>query len=155
MIMHFKFWCCQQTVCCCYVEKRVCKPTFCLLFCEVVYLTGISNNWKLLCVQFWCCIIEIAWVIRPESIWNHHNLGRFRKLAWSPIFLQCIMLAHQATLKIQGSTSIQVEVINDNRKSWWLHEWKYLWNVLMCPFVLHALNSIVVSDWHTRIIESS
>ena len=87
------------------------------------------------------------------SILKNHNLGSFRKSAWSPIFLQCIMLAHQAALKIQGSTSI--EVINNNRKPCWLHEWKYLWNVLMCPFVFHALNLIVVSDLHMRIIESS
>ena len=87
------------------------------------------------------------------SIFKHHNLESFRKSAWSPRFLQCIMLAHQAALKIQGSTSI--EVINNNQKPCWLHEWKYLWNVLMCPFVFHALNSIVVSDWRMRIIESS
>ena len=87
------------------------------------------------------------------SILKNHNLESFRKSAWSPIFPQCIMLAHQAALKMQGSTSI--EVINNNRKPCWLHEWKYLWNVLMCPFVFHALNSIVVSDWRMRIIESS
>ena len=87
------------------------------------------------------------------SIFKNHNLESFRKSAWSPISPQCIMLAHQAALKIQGSTSI--EVINNNRKPCWLHEWKYLWNVLMCPYVFHALNSIVVSDWRMRIIESS
>ena len=87
------------------------------------------------------------------SIFKNHNLESFRKSAWSPIFLQCIMLANQAALKIQGSASI--EAINNNQKPCWLNEWKYLWNVLMCPFVLHALNSIVVSDWHMKIIESS
>ena len=44
-----------------------CKPTLCLLFCEVVYLTGISNHWLLLCVQFWCCVIKITLVIQPPS----------------------------------------------------------------------------------------
>ena len=87
------------------------------------------------------------------SILKNHNLGSFCQSAWSPIFLQCIMLANQAALKIQGSASI--EAINNNRKPCWLNEWKYLWNVLMCPFVLHALNLIVVSDWHMKIIESS
>ena len=87
------------------------------------------------------------------SILKNHNLGSFCKLAWSSIFLQCIMLAHQIALKIQESALI--EVINNNQKPCWLNEWKYLWNVLMCPFVLHALNSIVVSDWRMRIIESS
>ena len=87
------------------------------------------------------------------SILKNYNLGSFRKLAWSPIFLQCIMLAHQTALKIQGSASI--EVINNNRKPCWLNEWKYSWNVLMCPFVLHALNSIAASVWHMKIIESS
>ena len=87
------------------------------------------------------------------SIFKNHNLESYSKSAWSPIFFQCIMLAHQAALKMQGSTSI--EVINNNRKPCWLNEWKYLWYVLMCPFVLHALKSIVVSVWHMRIIESS
>ena len=87
------------------------------------------------------------------SIFKNHNLESFRKMAWSPIFLQCIMLANQAALKIQGSTSI--EAINTNRKPCWRNESKYLWNVLMCPFVLHALNSIVVSHWHMKIIGSS
>ena len=49
-----------------------------------------------------------------SSISKNQNLGSFRKSAWSPIFLQCIMLAHQAALIIQGSTSI--EAINNNRK---------------------------------------
>ncbi len=35
------------------------------------------------------------------------------------------------------------------------HDSKYLWNVLMCPVLLHALNLIAVSDWHMQIIESS
>ena len=87
------------------------------------------------------------------SILKNHNLGSFRKSAWSPLFLQCIMLANQAALKIQGSTLI--EAINTNQKPCWRNESKYLWNVLMCPFVLHALNSIVVSVWHMKIIESS
>ena len=87
------------------------------------------------------------------SILKNHNLESFRKSAWSPIILQCIMLANQAALKIQGSTSI--EAINTNRKPCWRNESKYLWNVLMCPFVLHALNFIVVSVWHMKITESS
>jgi hypothetical protein len=74
-------------------------------------------------------------------------------LAWLPIFLHRIMLAHQAALYIKLSTS--VEVINNNRKPYWLNESKYLWNGLMCPFVLHAVNSIVASHWHMLIIGSS
>jgi hypothetical protein len=58
------------------------------------------------------------------------------------------MLAHQAALKIQESTLIQV--ITNNWKPCWLNESKYLWNILMCPVHLHALNSIVVSDWRTN-----
>ena len=65
------------------------------------------------------------------SIFRNHNLESFSILAWLPIFLQCIMLAHQAALYIKLSTS--VEVINNNRKPYWLNESKYLWNVLMCP----------------------
>ena len=87
------------------------------------------------------------------SIFRNHNLESFRILAWLPIFLQCIMLAHQAALYIKLSTSI--EVINNNRKPYWLNESKYLWNVLMCPFVLHAVNSIVATHWHMLIIGSS
>ena len=63
------------------------------------------------------------------------------------------MLAHQAALYIKLSTSI--EVINNNRKPCWLNESKYLWNVLMCPFVSHAVISIVASHWHMLIIGSS
>ena len=85
-------------------------------------------------------------------LWNH-NLESFLILAWLPVFLQCIMLAHQAALYIK--LSILIEVININRKPYWLNESKYLWNVLMCPFVLHAVNSIVVSHWHMLIIGSS
>ena len=84
------------------------------------------------------------------SIFRNHNLESFRILAWLPIFLQCIMLAHQAALYIKLSTS--VEVINNNRKPYWLNESKYLWNFLMCPFVLHAVNSVVASHWHMLII---
>jgi len=87
------------------------------------------------------------------SIFRNHNLESFRILAWLPIFLQCIMLAHQAALYIKLSTLI--EVINNSRKPYWLNESKYLWNVLMCPFVLHAVNSIVASHWHMLIIGSS
>ncbi len=75
--------------------------------------------------------------------WNHngnstsisriHNLESLCKSAWLPIFLQCIMLAHQEAFKIQGTTLI--EVITNNSKPCWLNESKYLWNVLMCPFV--------------------
>ncbi len=32
---------------------------------------------------------------------------------------------------------------------------KNLWNDLMCPFVSHALSSIMVLDQHKEIIESS
>ena len=152
--MHLKFLRCQQMFCCFSVKNMGCKPTLCLLFCEVVYGTGISNHWLLLCVQFWCCVIEIALVIRPPcSIFRNHNLESFRILAWLPIFLQCIMLAHQAALYIKLSTSI--EVINNNRKPYWLNESKYLWNVLMCPFVLHTVNSILATHWHMLIIGSS
>ncbi len=87
------------------------------------------------------------------SIVRNHNMESFCILASLPIFLPCIMLAHQAALEIQGSTSI--EVLNNNSKPYWLNESKYLWNVLMCPFVLHAVHLIVVSDWRMQIIESS
>ena len=87
------------------------------------------------------------------SIFRNHNLESFRILAWLPIFLQCIMLAHQAALYIK--LSISFEVINNNRKPYWLNESKYLWNVLMCPFDLHAVNSIVASHWHMLMIGSS
>jgi hypothetical protein len=63
------------------------------------------------------------------------------------------MLAQQKALEIQGSTSIEEIIINLERC--WLNESKYFLNVLMCPFVFHALNSIVVSDGHIKIIESS
>ena len=66
-IMHLKFLRCQQMFRCFSVKNMGCKPTSCLLFCEVVYGTGISNHWLLLCVQFWLCIIEIALVLPPPS----------------------------------------------------------------------------------------
>ena len=56
------------------------------------------------------------------SIFRNHNLESFCILAWFPRFLQCIMLAHQAALYIKLSTSI--EVINNNRKPYWLNESK-------------------------------
>ncbi len=147
--MHLKFLRCQQMFCCFSVKNMGCKPTLCLLFCEVVYRTGISNHWLLLCVQFY----HQNHNGNSTSIFRNHNLESFRILAWFPIFLQCIMLAHQAAPYIKLSTSI--EVINNNRKPYWLNESKYLWNVLMCPFVLHAVISIVVSHWHMLIIGSS
>ena len=54
------------------------------------------------------------------SIFRNHNLESFHISAWLPIFLLYIMLAHQAALKIQGWTS--VEVINNNRRACWLNE---------------------------------
>ncbi len=149
--MHLKFLCCQQTVCCFSVKNMGCEPTLCRLFCEVVHGTGISNHWLLLCVQFWCCVLKIALVIQLPS--SDITTWIVSILAWLPIFLRCIMLAHQAALYIKVSTLI--EMINNNRKHNWLNESKYLWNVLMCPFVLHAVNSIVVSHWHMLIIRSS
>ena len=87
------------------------------------------------------------------SIFRNHNLESLHILAWLPIFLQCIMLAHQAAFyKIYTKLSTSIEVINNNRKPYWLNESKYLCNVLMCPFVLHAVNSIVASHWHMLFI---
>ena len=63
------------------------------------------------------------------------------------------MLVHQAALYIKLSTSI--EVINNNRKPYWLNESKYRCNVLMCPFVFHAVNSMVASHGHMLMIGSS
>ena len=120
-------------------------------------LWSCISNWYIQSLNIALCAVLVLChrnsMGNSTSIIKNHNLGSFRKSAWLPIFLQCIMLAHQAALKIQGSTLI--EAINNNWMPCWLNEWKYLWNVLICPFVLHALNSIVVSDWHMRIIESS
>ena len=121
-------------------------------------LWSCISNWYIQSFNIALCAVLVLchWnsMGNSTSILKNHNLGSFRKSsAWSQIFLQCIMLANQAALKIQGSASI--EAINNNRKPCWLNEWKYLWNVLMCPFVLHALNLIVVSVWHMKIIESS
>ncbi len=80
---------------------------------------------------------------------------RFRILAWLPIFLQCIMLAHQAALYIKLPTSIEAWSDKQQPGPFWLNESKYLWNVLICPFVLHAVNSIVASHWHMLMIGSS
>ncbi len=67
------------------------------------------------------------------------------------------MLAAQSAHIIQESTVI--EMINYNLEACWLNWSKHLWNVLMCPFVLHAmimsLISIMVWDQHKKIIESS
>ena len=65
--MHLKFLRCQQMFCCFSVKNMGCKPTLCLLFCEVVRGTGITSHRFLLCVQFWCCVIKIALVIQPPS----------------------------------------------------------------------------------------
>jgi hypothetical protein len=43
-LVHLKFVRCQRSVCCFSVKNIGCKPTLCLLFCEVVYGTGISNH---------------------------------------------------------------------------------------------------------------
>ncbi len=100
------------------------------------------------------------------SVLRNHNLESFHILAWLsspgkdtcfvdycnklewwwwwwlPIFLQCIVLAHQAALYIQLSMSI--EVINNNQKPYWLNEWKYLWNVLMCPLCCTRWNWVLL-----------
>ncbi len=58
--MHLKFLRYQKTFSCFYVNKMVCMPTLCHLSCEVVYLSGVSNHWLLLCVEFWSSVIEIT-----------------------------------------------------------------------------------------------
>ena len=137
-----------------------------LLFCQKYGLLAYIMSallWS--CIWNWCIqslIIALCAVLVlrhrnrigcSTSIFRNHNLESFRILASLPVFLQCIMLAHQAALYIKWSFSI--EVINTNWKPYWLNESKYLWNVLMCPFVLHAANSIVASHWHMLIIGSS
>ena len=121
------------------------------------YAASKTSKWYIQSFNIALCAVPVLRhrnrMGNSTSILKNHNLESFRKSAWSPIILQCIMLAHQASLKIQGSTLI--EAINTDRKPCWRNESKYLWNVLMCPFVLHALNSIVVSHWHMKIIESS
>ena len=120
-------------------------------------LWSCISNWYIHSLIIALCAVVVLrrqnWMGNSTSIFKNHNLESFCKSAWLPISLQCIMLANQAALKIQGSASI--EAINNNRKPCWLNEWKYLWNVLMCPFVLHTLNLIVVSVWHMKIIELS
>ena len=41
---HANFLLCQQMFCCFSGKNMGCKPTLCLLFCEIVYRTGISNH---------------------------------------------------------------------------------------------------------------
>jgi hypothetical protein len=52
------------------------------------------------------------------------------------------MLAHQAALYIQVSTS--TEVINNNQKPYWLNESKTSVKCLDVSLCLHTVNSIVV-----------
>ena len=150
--MHLKFLCCQQMFLCFSVKNMGCKPTLCLLF-----LWSCIWNWYIQSLIIALCAVLVLRhrnrIGYSTSIFRNHNLESFRILAWLPIFLQCIMLAHQAALYIKLSTSI--EVIENNRKPFWLNESKHLWNVLMCPFVLHAVNSMVASHWQMLIIGSS
>ena len=151
--MHLKFLHCQQMFCCFSVKNMGCKPTLCLLFCEVVYRTGISNHWLLLCVHF-----SQAGAASSKSHWlfNLHlqksQLGEFQHIG---------LIANISSMHHAGpssSTLYQIIIINwsdKQRKPYWLNESKYLWNVSMCPFVLHALNSIVAKHWHMLIIGSS
>ena len=105
-------------------------------------LWSCVSNWYIQSFNIVVCAVQVLclhnFMGNSTSILKNHKLGSSSKSSWSPIFLQCIMLANQAALKIQGSASI--EAINNNQKPCWLNEWKYLWNVLMCPFVLHALD---------------
>ena len=134
-----------------------CRKTGSQAYIMSALLCSCMSNWHIqsfhIALRAFLVLCHRNRMGNSTSILKNHNLGSFRKLAWSPIFLQCIMLAHQTALKIQGSASF--EVINNNRNPCWLNEWKYSWNVLMCPFVLHALYSIVVSHWHMKIIELS
>ncbi len=67
---------------------------------------------------------KLHWLF--ENILRIYNLDSesFLILACLSIFLRCIILAHQAALDIQGSTSIKVT--NNNRKPYWLNESKCL-----------------------------
>ena len=150
--MHHQFLCCQRMFCCFSVKNMGCKPTLCLLFCRVVYLICISNHGLLLsgCVQFWCCVIECALVTRPHL--KNLQPGEFPHIC----LIATILLMHHAG---PSSSTLYPSIILDWRDKQqpeaWLNESKYLWNVLMCPFVLHAVHLIVVSDWRLQIIESS
>ena len=150
--MHLNFLHCQQMFCC-----FSCQYNQLQAYIMSAFLSSCISNWY---IQSLIIALSAVLLLRHQnligdstSILRNHNLESFSISAWLPIFIRCIMLAHQAALKIQGSTSF--EVMNDNWRACWLNESKYLWNVPMCPVLLHALNMIAVSDWHMQIIESS
>ncbi len=99
--------------------------------CKVYPIWYIQSLILTLCAVLVLC--HINHIGDSTSIFRNHNLESFCISAWLPIFLQCIMLAHQEALQIQISTLI--EVMNNIWKPYWLNESKYLWNVLMCLFV--------------------
>ena len=142
-MMHLKFWRCQQIFCCFSVKNMGCKPTLCLLFCEVEYGTGISNNWLLLCVQFWCCLIKIALVVRPPpseiTTWRVSAYWLdcqyfFSALCW-PIKQHSIS-NHQLQLKWWTTTGSLIGLMNQNisEMSWrvplfctlWIQSWRHI-----------------------------
>ena len=103
-------WCiliflrCQQMFRGFSVKNMGCKPTLCLLFCEVVYGTGIQSLIIALCAVL--VLHHRNRIGYSTFIFRNHNFESFSILAWLPIFLQWIMLAHQAAFYIKLSTSI-------------------------------------------------
>ncbi len=105
----------------------------------------------LLCVQFWCCVIKIALVIQPPS----SGITTWRVSAY---WLDCQYFFNASCWPIKQHSISKYQPQwkwSTTTGSLWLNTSKSLWNVLMCPFVLHAVNSIVVSHWHMQIIGSS
>ncbi len=126
-----------------------------LLFCQYngvqayimsALLWSCISNWSIQLL-----IIQVALVVCHQnqigasdltSIIQNHSLESLSILASLPIFLQCIMLAHQshqAAFKIHRSISI--EVINNNQKPYWLNELEYLWHQQSGECILCILKS--------------
>ncbi len=141
--MHLNILCCQQTVCCFSVKNMGASlhyvRSFVKLYMELVYP-----------IIDYCSVCSSgAASSKSHGLFDLHlqksQLGEFPHIGLIANISSMHNAGHQAALYIQVSTSI--EVINNNLKPCWLqvNESKYLCNVLMCPFVLHAVNSIVAS----------
>ncbi len=143
--MHLSFFGCQQSFCCSFVEKNVSgayivsahfgKQHINLVIPIIDFVSffitgGLTNARKRL--------FDLHIMNTEDHLFPHNGLRAniFSTLdAWEPRFSQPWMLARHTASKIHWLTGIVV--INNSREAFLVNESKYLWNVLMCPLVLH------------------
>ena len=153
--MHLKFLCCQETACCVMSKKRVASLHY------VCSLWSGKSNWYIQSFIIALCVVLVLHhrncIGDSISILRNHTLESLSKLASSPIFIQCIMMAHQAGLKIQESISIEVMTttgclvgsMNENisKMSWCVPLFCTLWIWLWCH--INTWKSLNYFNWQS------